>query len=479
MVSIKKNFVYQMIWQVLSMALPLITSPLLARTIGAEGIGVYAYISAVVGYFALAANLGVYKYAVRQLASVNNNKEEFSKVFKEIWVLHGIISVFIGILYVIYTIKFSEYRLYFSIMSFLYIGKVLDINWLYAGIEDFRKVTIRDTIVKLFSFALVIIFVREENDLIKYVVIMSLSTFLGSLIYWVSFRQYVKKVSIEWKNILPHVKGFFILFIPVMLESIYSVADKIMLGAMDTKSSVGFYENAEKALIANRIIHALSIVITPRMSHLISNKSNEQVHQLMKKSMDVSMLLSVAFAFGTAAVAKEFSVVFWGEKFSTCTTLIMVMAMAMPAMAISRVIREEYLIPADEDRKYILSAGVGAATDIILNVFLIPHCGAMGAAISTLVAENAVLLVQGMVIRKQLPLSKYMKGNYIYIFFGIIMFAIVRIIGEALGISLMSLLIEIVAGIIIYTILCCVYWKITSQTYYFNVARTLYHKSMR
>ena len=479
MASIKKNFVYQVIWQVLSMILPLVTSPLLARTIGAEGIGTYSYVNAIVGYFVLVANLGVYKYGIRELGAVNKDTEKFSKKFREIWALHGIISLFVGGLYLLYTLIFSEYKLYFSIMSLFYIGQILNISWLYAGVEDFKKVTIRDTVAKLASFVFIVTFVRDKNDLTKYIVIMASSIFWGSIIYWVSFRKYVKKVSIEWKNIVSHIKGFLILFVPVLLESVYGVADKIMLGAIDTKSAVGFYENAEKALIANRIIHALSIVMTPRLSYLIANDSHNQIHQLMKKSIDVSMVLSVAFAFGTAAVAREFSVVFWGEDFSVCTNLIIVMAMAMPAMAIARVIREEYLISAKEDKKYILSAGVGAAVDIVLNIFLIPYCGAMGAAISTLAAEYMVLLTQCIVVRKQLPLSKYMKGNYIYVLFGILMFILVRFIGNVMGISLLSLLLEITAGAILYSIMCFIYWEITDQRYYFEVLKKLFKKIKR
>lgn len=475
MASIKKNFVYQVIWQVLSMILPLVTSPLLARTIGVEGIGTYAYVNAVASYFVLVANLGVYKYGIRELGAVNKDTEKISKKFREIWTLHGIISLFVGVLYIMYTL-FSEYKLYFSIMSLFYIGQILNISWLYAGVEDFKKVTIRDTVAKLASFVLIVIFVRDKDDLIKYIIIMASSIFGGSIIYWVSFRKYVKKVPVEWKNIVPHIKGFLILFVPVLLESVYSVADKIMLGVMDTKTAVGFYENAEKALIANRIIHALSIVMTPRLSYLIANNSRNQVHQFMKKSIDVSMLLSVAFAFGTAAVAREFSVVFWGKEFSVCTNLIIVMAMAMPAMAIARVIREEYLISAKEDKKYILSAGVGAAVDVVLNIFLIPYCGAMGAAISTLAAEYAVLLTQCIVIRKQLPLSKYMKGNYVYVLFGILMFILVRIIGNVIGISLFSLLLEITAGVILYSVMCFIYWEITDQVYYFEVLKKIFKK---
>ena len=41
--SIKKNFIYQMIYQILIIILPFVTSPYIARTIGAEGLGTYSY----------------------------------------------------------------------------------------------------------------------------------------------------------------------------------------------------------------------------------------------------------------------------------------------------------------------------------------------------------------------------------------------------------------------------------------------------
>jgi len=40
--SIKKNFAYQMLYEILILILPFITSPYIARVIGAEGLGKYS-----------------------------------------------------------------------------------------------------------------------------------------------------------------------------------------------------------------------------------------------------------------------------------------------------------------------------------------------------------------------------------------------------------------------------------------------------
>lgn len=62
MSSVKKNFFYQSIYGVLIIILPLLTSPYIARILGAEKIGIYSYTYSVAYYFMLIAMLGIKNY---------------------------------------------------------------------------------------------------------------------------------------------------------------------------------------------------------------------------------------------------------------------------------------------------------------------------------------------------------------------------------------------------------------------------------
>ena len=66
--SIKKNFFYQMIYQVLIIILPFITSPYIARVIGANGLGTYSYSYSIAYYFVLFSMLGLANYGNRAIA---------------------------------------------------------------------------------------------------------------------------------------------------------------------------------------------------------------------------------------------------------------------------------------------------------------------------------------------------------------------------------------------------------------------------
>lgn len=70
MPKIRTNFFLNGAYQVLNVIVPLVTTPYLARTIGAEGNGVFTYTQAVVNYFVLFAMLGISSYGVRAIAEV-------------------------------------------------------------------------------------------------------------------------------------------------------------------------------------------------------------------------------------------------------------------------------------------------------------------------------------------------------------------------------------------------------------------------
>ena len=49
--SIAKNYIYNLLYQMLTIILPLITTPYLSRVLGAEAIGIYGYTLSIVTYF--------------------------------------------------------------------------------------------------------------------------------------------------------------------------------------------------------------------------------------------------------------------------------------------------------------------------------------------------------------------------------------------------------------------------------------------
>lgn len=215
---------------------------------------------------------------------------------------------------------------------------------------------------------------------------------------------------------------------------------------------------------------ALSTVLVPRMSNLLGKNDNKQFEALLKKSLDAVFLLTVAFGFGTAAVSNVFSVVFWGNGFSACGPLIMIMSFTIPAYGITYVINNQYLVPAKRESIYIWATTAGVVVNFILNAVLIPDYAAVGAAVATFVTQFCVLIVECVVIRKQLSVIKCLRKSMGYVAIGTIMIAVVKYIEVAcIPCSFIGLMIEVMVGALTFSALVTVYWIVTKQYQYLNI----------
>lgn len=221
------KMVYQTLYQILSMILPLITSPILSRALGANGLGVYSYTTTILNYFVLIANLGIYRYGIRCIASAGDDKIERSKVFWEIFLSHILISVVIFGLYILFVVNFQgEYLQYYIVLTLMYLGGTLNINWFFFGIEEYKGVAIRDMVIKIATFVLIVLCVNNEHDLYTYFIIMAASSFISNATYYVMIRGKISRPQVCWCNMWTHLKHMLILFVPTLLETMYISIDK-------------------------------------------------------------------------------------------------------------------------------------------------------------------------------------------------------------------------------------------------------------
>ena len=192
-----------MIYEVLILILPLITSPYIARVIGADGLGVFSFSYTVAFYFVLFSMLGIKNHGNRAIARVRDDQNELNHTFSDIAVLHIAVSLVCTMCYVGYIFCLQgDDRLYAFIMFFYVLSAVFDISWFYFGIEKFKLTVTRNTIVKLLTVLSVFIFVKTKNDLWIYCLIMSLGNLVSQVALWVPLRKFVRFVKPNFSNML-------------------------------------------------------------------------------------------------------------------------------------------------------------------------------------------------------------------------------------------------------------------------------------
>ena len=163
--SIKKNYVYNTIYQVFKIAAPLITTPYISRILGADGIGTYSYIAAIVSNFVLFAGLGMGTYGQREISYCQDDIRERSLRFWEIEFLNLFSVGLTIIIYVSYLFTVTDNREIYWICLLQILTVAADVGWIFSGMEDFPKIVTRDFIFKLLNIVGIFLFVSNRNDL--------------------------------------------------------------------------------------------------------------------------------------------------------------------------------------------------------------------------------------------------------------------------------------------------------------------------
>ena len=276
--SISRNYIYNLFYQILVIVLPLVTTPYLSRTLGAEAIGIYSYTLSIATYFVLFGSLGVSMYGQREIAYLQDDKKKRTIVFGEILLMRfitmGISLIIFGLTYV----RSNQYRMYYTILTIELISQALDISWFFQGMEEFKKTVVRNSIVKIIFVISIFVFIKSPADLFKYILIATLANLIGNLSLWMYLRKFLDKIKLSELNILKHIKPAISLFIPQIAIQVYTVLDRTMIGKIwGEKSEVGYYEQAQKIIrLLLTIVTSLGAVMVPRMANTYAKGDKEQ-----------------------------------------------------------------------------------------------------------------------------------------------------------------------------------------------------------
>ncbi len=449
-----KNFLYNIVYQVFVFIIPLITTPYISRVLGANNIGIYAYTYSFVYYFMLGTLLGINNYGTRSIAKVSHDKKKLLPLFSSIYYLQLFLGICMLISYNL-LIEFlsQECKPIFLLQNIFLVSAIVDINWLYFGLEKFKITISRNIIIKILSLILVFLFVKTSNDLVTYTLIMSISTLISQIYLWLFLKKNeISLVKVPIKDIFSHLKKCLILFIPVISYSIYRVMDKTMLGAISGTISLGYYENAEKIInIPISIVTALGTVMLPNISKISDN--DKKMKEKIYDSFELCFFCIMPMVIGLFLIAKDFSIVFFGSEFLNSGTIIKMLVITIIFSGISNVIRTNYLIPNEKDRVYIISTIIGAIVNFIINLILIPQIGFYGVCIGTICAEFILMFYQAIMVRKEIELNKVIKLLIKYLYKSVYVAIVVIIIGKVIDDLLIKLILQMICAVIVYVIL--------------------------
>lgn len=451
--KLMKNMMYNTVYQVLILILPLITAPYVSRTLGTTGVGIYSSTAAWLGYFVLAGGLGITLYGNREIAYHQKDKESRSRVFYELLSLKFITVALVLIAYLVFVFLQNKWQPYFLLQGITLIAVAFDVSWFFMGLENFKVIVVRNTIIRLLLTVAIFVFVKTPNDLWLYILLLALSTLIGNMTVWPFLRREIIKIPFRSLNIFQHLRPVTMLLLPQVSITIYTSLNKNLLQIFSGLDSVAYFTQTYMIIILGAtLVSSFNSAFLPHLSGLFSSGESDKVKPLILKSIDLGNCISILCVSGIIGVSQTFAVFYFGKNFAPVGSLLGVGASTIFFLALTNALSTQYLLAAKKMHEYMMSTIVGLIVNIVFNLTLIPILGTMGAIIATILTEVGVASYILWKLRDLFGLREVFHGVWKYLIGGVLVFIFLDLINKTVPASISSYLIQTIIAVLIYSV---------------------------
>ena len=397
-VSVKKNFIMNVILTVSKFIFPLISFPYISRVLLSAGTGRVSFAQSVIEYFLMFSALGIPTYGVRACARVRDDKEKLSKTAQELLILNVIMCIVAYAALAVAVIvvpKFRNERLLLIIISSTMIFSAIGMEWLFKALEQYTYITLRSMAFNAIAIIAMFLLVHQQSDYIVYGAIGVVASSLGYILNLIHARKYIILKPLGDYDLKQHIKPVLVFFSMACAVTIYTNLDNVMLGFMKTDTDVGYYHAAvriKSILVA--IVTSLGTVLLPRVSYYVQQGKMEEFKRVTRKAINFVFVFAVPLMIYFMIFAKNGVLLLSGSDFLGAVLPMQILMPTLLFIGLTGLLGIQILVPLGKERFVLYSEIAGAIVDLILNAILIPKLGATGAAIGTLAAEAVVLIVQ-------------------------------------------------------------------------------------
>ena len=445
-----KNYLYNLSYQILTIILPIITVPYVTRIFTSEDLGSYGFYYSIVSYFSLFAMLGIGIYGTKQIAAARDVSSTFWNIYA-IQLIASLLALFVYVITLVSIPKMSG--MVPIILGIVLLTKMIDISWLFTGKEDFKKITLRNTMVKVAGVISIFTFIKSSEDLYLYIFLIVIFDFLGQFVMWIPAKKFIKRPSFDTKIIKKNLHPIVLLFLPQVAISLYVVLDRTLLGLLGSYSDVGIYEQGQKLTsILLTVVSSLGAVMLPRVANLLSERKEKEAQNMVRFSFILYNLIIFPMIFGLIAINEVFVKLFLGQNFQDVKYVLYIIVFNIMFIGWTNILGYQVLVVRNKNKEFMLSTTIPAVVSVAVNITAIPFFGYIGASITSVVVEFLVFAIQWYysrnIINKNLLFNKDLAK---IICSSLVMFGVVMLCKIMLGFDgIVGLVIYLVVGGISY-----------------------------
>lgn len=456
--SLFNNSIYNVLYKLLNVIFPLVSSAYVSHVLLAVGVGRIASAQNIAQYFVLVAALGLPNYGTREIAKVRDDNGMKNETFSELFLINLVSTVLCSVAYygLIFGNKFFDSnRSLYLIVGLSIVFNAINIDWLYQGLEDYKYIAARSFAIKIISLISLVIFVRSENDCEIYALIYVLAIAGNYIFNIINLKKKNINFCFNEIKIKRHIKPVMILLCTTIAIELYTLLDTTMLTYLSSSENVAYYTNSIKIVrILITAVSAIGGVLLPRLSYYKSQKMIAECGDVVSRIFQIMLFIFLPCGLGLMITAKYLVPTLFGNSFGEAIFTLQMASLLVYALGFSNLFGTQVLLTFDDESKLLFCTVIGAVSNIFMNAILIPKYQQNGAVVASIVSEMLVTCMSFVFAKKYIKIFIDIKSVLKMIFSAFVMVAVVEIEDWICRCSsnVVHLILMIITGSVIYIV---------------------------
>ena len=402
--SIKINAFLNAFRNLINILFPLITFKYASYILKAPNLGKVNFSSSIISYFVLIADFGIATYAAREGAKYRSNYKLFNTFASEIYsinIISTLISYILLFLLLFNWPKLYVYKWILFIQSISLIFTAVGATWVNIVNEDYKSILIRSLTVQFISLILLFLLVHDKEAYHQYALVSVIAQSGANLINAFYIKKYCtlrfKLSKVIWK----HVKPLLIMFGISVTTTIYVNSDTTMLGIFKTDADVAYYSVAVKIYnVIKSILAAVIIVGIPKLTELYFNENKGEYKSFAVNILNMLLTFMLPLIAGVFVLSKEAILLISGVEYLQSVMTLRLLCFAVLFALLASYITNIVILPQGLEKGSLIAAAMSAIVNILLNIYAVPKFGFNGAAVTTVISELLVFIIEACYVVK-------------------------------------------------------------------------------
>lgn len=446
--TIFKNMSWLLISQIIASICGFIWTILMARYLGVSDYGIFGFATSLTGILAITTELGLNTHIVRHIAT---DYDSAPKYLGNAIPLRCIFAIGTIILTLIILIIMKANELVITVTLLFTIEMIFKsyinlLNGSFQAFEEGKYQGIGNTILNVLLLIFILIAIFTDIGLIGIAICYILANLIALAYEYYVLNKHITKPKFELDTAF--CKKITLLSIPFaitsLLYTVYYSIDIVMLTNIVGSYATGIYNATYKLISVLTLFYSVyTAVIFPVMSRFF--KDDESMLLIsFEKSIKYIMLVVIPLAVATMFYSLDIIQLIYGHEYDAASSVLSILIWTVCLLFISGACNT--LLNASHKEVTVTKIyAIAAIFNIGLNFYMIPFLSYNGAAITTVLSDVLIVVIQVYVIYKlgHRP-NRKLYSDLIKIIIGSI------ILGIALYFLNINMWLAIPVGIIIY-----------------------------